>query len=198
MDRKLGGIIFAALIPGAFAQGTSTTFLGIELGSPLSLPECAIDHDRYGSMSYSSEQQVACWADKSFGSEKGSGITPERGRVDLIGLDVPNTVSKYGVYAAIESGVVVKVTASVPALRDQQDTVILLTEKYGKPKHLGTEVKSNAYGAKIESISGTWETDDAIIIYIGATKISGDGLVVAQTKSHAKNQLEANRPKGSF
>lgn len=183
------------LVPPAEAEPTA--FLGIPLGEPLSIAECPMGgtgkHPEYV------DAQAPCWRYRSsYDAGAGTGVLPQDARVQLAGLATPSVVSPYGITATLREGVVVEITVKVPILRDQKPTAALLTERYGKPTDIGFETRTNAFGATVESLNGTWETPDVIITMIGATKLDGDGIVVAQTKVNALRRLEARKPTGAF
>lgn len=180
------------------AEVEPTAFLGIPLGEPLSIAECPMaGSGKYPE--YVDAPPAPCWRHRSsYEAGAGTGVLPQDARVELSGLALPSVVSPYGITAILREGIVVEITAKVPVLRDQEPAAALLTERYGKPSDLGFETRANAFGATVESLNGTWQTPDVIITLIGATKLDGDGIVVAQTKVNALRRLEARKPKGSF
>lgn len=209
MDRKLGGLIavVAALTVGeAIGSDSRTTFLGVELGAPLSMPECPFKlygkKDDYGIYSEfyttgAKALKAPCWKHLTAGKTPGTPIDPNGVTVELY-LERPRFIDGERITAKIVNGNVELIRALTFGVESQEAALAALTEKFGKPTAMAKKESQNRMGASFLIIEAAWVLDGMRAILVGAAgRIDAGGITVSTAIGDAYETAEREKERAA-
>lgn len=163
------------------ALAASFTVFGIELGKPLSLPECA-RKESYGISTYVSQVDAACF--KNYQNPYMYGGHTVRWVLFPDG-EKPSIVSG-GVVVAFEVGGTVEgIEFDTNGIESQGSVMEALVGKFGKPKNVVKHNVQSIGGAKFDSVFATWAVSGVAVQFFGTLSRLDTGRVIINTKSGA-------------
>ena len=177
--------------------------VGIELGAPLTVPECKKTSE-LGFPSYASTGVTyPCFRDytelvthPTVRTKPDLPRGPEHNttfQVELGPSAVPPGVSDTASILMID-GVPRQVALSTSGVSVQQDILALLTAKYGKPSSLDIDHLQNAMGAQYESIKASWQLATMRVIFSGMVSRADGGVILVTTPQSDKWSDERRAP----
>ncbi len=196
--------LFALTLAGAssaaLAKDAPTDFLGVNLGSELSVPECSKDLDgealakrmRVKGLrpTYAALSDVTCWRHYS-DFDVGEPLTEQTNSVKLIVPFDKRPAGVVDVSLSLKGRQVTSIALSTNGHRSQDSFSALLIEKYGKPTESTNATLSNLYGASVESVVAGWSFDNIVVDFMGAVGRFDEGMIIVKTKAAADAQAES-------
>ncbi|WP_448670467.1 hypothetical protein [Pseudoxanthomonas mexicana] len=193
-------LFLAGSSSAAQAKDAPTDFLGITVGSELSVPECGKDLEgealakrmRVKGLrpTYAALSDVTCWRHYSdFGVGE-----PLTDRVTSVKLVVPFDKRPAGVVdvsLSLKARTVTSITLSTNGHRSQDSFSALLREKYGMPTESTNATLSNLYGASVESVVASWTFDNIVVDFMGVAGRIDEGMIIVKTRAAADAQAES-------
>ena len=195
---RLMRAIVAAVIAVMPAAAWPLDFYGIEIGKPMTYPECATRTIGVTTLyPFPFPTEEPCFMDVTKpGRPVSDGMVNVRWPLER--------GPKYAageIYARIKGGIVQRVSMSTDGAATQQDLFAELTRKFGKPQVNERHAVRTALGAKYTAIKAGWVTGDYVVVFegIGFT-VDGGSLEVytraawdAEKADERKN--ETKRPR---
>lgn len=187
------GIALTALLQGAVATPQVETVFGIEVGKPLSAPEC--QKGRWGFAE--APTSGMCWTGSESTTESPLGAV--RSAHFKFAPDAQPQIA-INVEATLIDGNVERVefqtlgTLAIPVVMDA------LRAKYGKPSAEKKVPVQNRMGATFESVEAEWLRGGLSIVYLGVTHQIDRGVVTIDTKRGndlRQLELDESRRKGT-
>jgi hypothetical protein len=174
MYRALASALTVAIAVTSNAVAADQTVFGIQLGEPLSLPEC----ERTGS-GYSLLVKAVCFESLSAipSSEEMRTI-----RIRFPLNDSPNLVSGGVLLAQVIGGRLEGVGFNTAGLRNQEAALTALKQKYGEPRALVPKTVKNRLGASFETFDALWETPEIQVTFQSVASSLDSGLVNIDTR----------------
>jgi hypothetical protein len=171
-----------AIVAGfdTLAATAPADFLGLQIGKPLTLPEC--ESERIGGkiLMYVRDYQIANKPCFKKGSWPDKVIDPRFERFDLVLEELPPGVhhdrDKVEIVDGNVEGFVLGTVGDY-----QAETLEALTVKFGQPTSSKVEKVKNRMGAEFDSIVAKWEFDNLTVTFDGLAFSVTEGLIVVQT-----------------
>jgi hypothetical protein len=161
--------LFSTLIfSSAQAQDESVIFGDVELGKPLRVEKCLKKYDLYSS---TKNNCIDDFNNLHF-------PTDERPKWLQWGR-----YANYSVEVKMFNDVVGAVEMTTSGSSVQNEVLQILTNKYGKPDLNQLSEKSNAYGAKMNSIEASWNKNNLLVYFSGVTAVNS-GRITISTKEY--------------
>lgn len=148
---------------GSVSAAEPITIFGIELGKPLSLPECS--YQMGGSMKlYDTIAKVECQEVQR--PDSAPGVTWSRVHFPP---DRAPLIAKWSyVNAYMLNGVVEGIEFPTAGVSSQEVVVAQLKQKFGAPSAISNRLAQNAMGATFTVIEAQWRTEMMIVTFHGA------------------------------
>jgi hypothetical protein len=195
------GLLLFVLSSLSFAQQPAAAradmkVFGIQMGAPLSLPECS---KLKGIGMYLGTQSQWCW-EFSLGMPQSKTFTPTPSDGTLLIMfpasDPPSLVSTGPLMAEMRRGTVVEINFRTSGVKDGPDILKALTGKYGKPSSQETREVQNAFGAKFQALAATWRLPGLVVDFDSAPSRIDSGLVVIDLPSF-RDERESDAKKSA-
>lgn len=198
-------LVFACLLPGPLlaAPGPSPSheFLGVALGEPLSITECAFKVESAsggypGFAAYDGGREVLpCWRHRILFD---AGKPLADGDFELRIANYPDGVEYGSVRVTVLGGIVEGVYLNTKGFSAQRTLLGSLSSKFGKPSSLTTETMSNAFGAVYESLFARWEFADMSITLLGIGSRVDSGSIDVRTPKGLAHREAEQQPAAGF
>jgi hypothetical protein len=189
-------IALAMLMPCA---AWAADFYGIELGKPMSYPECEtrqIGKDTF--YAASGPESGAC-----FKRPSGAGTAIPDGSTVMVlwPLGQGPQHARGDLDAFIQGGQVVRVRMTTNGADSQGELFADFVRKFGKPLRKDTQPLRNMFGQRYTAIYAGWVTRDVVVIFEGIAYRADSGQVNVYTRAawdaeQAKGRMnESKRPR---
>lgn len=196
--------LFALTMAGtsltALAENAPADFLGVNLGSELSVPECGKDLNAEALAkrmrvkglrpTYAGISDVTCWRHYS-DLDVGEPLTDQTTSVKLIVPFDKRPAGVVDVSLSLKGRQVTSIALSTNGHRSQDSFSALLIEKYGKPTKSTNATLTNLYGASVESVISSWSFDNIVVDFMGVAGRVDRGTITVKTKAAADAQAES-------
>jgi hypothetical protein len=167
-------MLLAALLSTSAVCAADLSVYGFTLGEPISIPECERGLD---------PKYVRDACARVFSATAGS--------ILLATSDKPKYWKHVGMEYRLIDGNLALLTVTTTGSPSQRTVYRSLVEKYGKPTRSTVEEKSNAMGAKYESIIATWELPDVTVQFYGLLGRVDTGLLMVGTPAGMDEYLKS-------
>jgi hypothetical protein len=116
-------------------------------------------------------------------------------RINLPVDQIPESIrfSGFEADAQVVDGNLESISFSTAGLESQDQVLVALEKKYGKPTHLQEERKQNAFGARFISHYVEWRFANLVIVFWGATNSVDGGSIRIDTKKGSKFRLVSQK-----
>lgn len=169
MNRLLFGLALVAT-PASATQPSS--IFGIELGKPLSLPDCSATMAA-GMKLYDTLQRVECREDAH--PDRAEGVTWSR--VQFPPDRAPLIAKWTYVNAYMIGGTVEGIEFPTAGISSQDVVLAQLKEKFGQPTTITTTLAQNAMGASFRVYEARWQSAALTVTFHGALDTFDKGRV---------------------
>ena len=186
---KICAILFTALAIGGCRDAFADSTYGIEIGTPINLPECQAAMEPSKILRYTSlieSNKCFRWVDQG---------NIGKGTLDLSGpawihlgnglIEPPAASRTFWVY--IVNGAVEKLIIKTPGVDASDNLVDLLRAKFGTESTSRRETVQNGFGAQFTSIRLEWVRPTNLITY---------NSIDPETRRLDKGSLEIRSPQG--
>lgn len=168
----------------AVSQQPDNSVFGIEIGKPLSLPECDQSKDIH---------QDVC-VDRPIGP---LAETEDR-FINFVDSKQPSIVSAENgsIRVFMVNGKVAGFQFFTDGIRTQDIVISQLTEKYGKPILLERDEVKSLNGGSFQSVTAAWETNGLKVSFLGTVGMLTKGRVTIDTDASraARREREVAAP----
>ena len=182
MFRMKELVVLALMVPlVAAAPYPPPSVLGITIGQPFNISECDPSNS-----DFMFEGTRPCWKKVISGPD----------HLDTRGIDFPMKIKPQFVQfdateVKIQDGLVVDIIIPTTGINFQDEAMIDLKAKFGKPKRLLSEHLQNNMGAKFISLIATWKGKDYNVSFEGAPSDINLGIIEISTSEYSSNQARA-------
>jgi hypothetical protein len=181
------GLVSAALLslgsPALSQTPEQLTFYGLELGKPLSVPECEKRLSISGrQLEYSTTPNFMCAQTPGMPQSTPSDFS--RGAVIRFPFLKSPTHLKDGWMSVFsDGGVVQAIRAYTRGLESQESLMRDLTAKYGPPTNTTISKVKTRIGAEFDNITATWDISDSLQVqYLGMLASLDQGVIFVGSK----------------
>lgn len=142
------------------AAATPTDFMGITLGQPFDMQECAYEQRAvFKSYSLTTQPITPCWQHYDLDRDPGdtldkTGSFKINFRVD--GSTIPDGIAPGYLSLVVVDGSVEGIYAGTTGYKSQSSVAERLTDKYGKPTKTSSDSVQNLAGARLSNITAEW------------------------------------------
>jgi hypothetical protein len=161
---KIIALFILTAIP-CLAMANEPSVFGIELGKPVSLPECTSKTVGTTKM-YDLIPDTTCYQEAHKIDTYG---TPAR-RIIFGRKDAPAIVRNWQMIALEAHGDVIGLEFFTEGLETQDVTMSPLTQKYGKPTDTIKRTVQTVLGASFDAVSATWKLSTLTVTYDDAAE----------------------------
>jgi len=176
-------LIAAAALPSVF---------GLQLGAPISLPECKIVPG-LSIKAYAVDQTAPCWESPIVLSGDVLPSTP----IDFPAASAPLIVKNARIYALPIDGKVESIMFLTPGAGAQSLVMAELRKKFGPPSSETTSTVGNALGATFNAIDARWTIAGAEVRYRGvADRIDSGEVTIDTAKAKALREAREKATEG--
>lgn len=159
------------------AEGQNTKVFGFELGKPLVLPECRYEMTTWSGTvprkRYAIVHEQTCSEDDGYTNLAGWPVRHIR-----FALRETSILAPSGFTTLEKDGLLLGMEFSTSGLELQQTILAQLTERFGKPTTMFTDVVGNKMGARFEAITALWSGGPVDVTYFAAAARLDQGLVI--------------------
>lgn len=164
---------------------TDMTVFGLKLGEKFTVPEC----ERIGN--FYNNNKSTCYKRDSIYSNNKKILPTEPIITDEVEIDFPlseaPTMASYGtIVATIINGTLEGISFNTRGISDNEDVLVTLKEKYGKPTVLIPTKTQNRLGATFDFYIASWKFDNLDVSFFGVLTTLDKGSVQIDTKIGGK------------
>lgn len=191
MFKKIG--VLSIFLSSVAYAGADLSVFGVQMGEVLTHPECK----RMSNYSYDFlNEDGFCWRHGNAYGELPK-EAPIKGEVEFRfgAKESPDFVDGYKFMGVLLDGAVEEVQIKTKGNLYQQDVLNVLTKKYGKPTRLATEMLTNSYGVKVDSVNAHWKLTGLHITFWGVLGSADSGMLIFQTDKAKKHEQEIENQK---
>jgi hypothetical protein len=181
----VGGVLF-------HAAANATDLYGIELGKPMTYPEC--ETRLYGKvLMYATvrPENSAC-----FKNVAAPGKVPDSSLLTVYWpFEQGPKHASTELDAYVQDGQVVRVRMFTNGASSQSGLFAELSRKFGKPVRKETQALRNALGQRYTAIYAAWQTDEVVVIFEGIGTTADSGSVNVYTRAQFDAETARERKK---